>query len=168
MKKILLCLLCFVALLGCIACSGNGEEAKAYVFRYDGTELAIDGELPAILEALGKYDRHETKPSCNHDGDAHFYYYGTKFELESYPKDGKDRLYRITLYDDTVKTAEGICIGDNKDAVTKAYGEATEEKGRTLLYRAGDMYLRFHLSKEDRVAQIDYLHPDALKNENQG
>ena len=164
MKKILLCLLCVVAIVGCVSCGGgkNGSSKEAYVFKYNGASIAIDDELPVVLEAIGKYDRSETKPSCNHDGDAHFYYYGTKIELESYPKGGKDYLYKITLFDDTVKTVEGIRVGDEKDAVIRAYGEAENQEGSTLLYHAGNMYLKFFFSKNDTVSQIQYLHPDAI------
>lgn len=163
-KKILSCMLCMLMLFTCVACSNtNASASKAYVFSYNGAEIAIDDELDGVLAALGSYDRHETSPSCNHDGDAHFYYYGTKIELESYPKNGKDLLYKITLFDDTVKTAEGIRIGDTKDAVIKAYGDAAEEKGTALRYRAGDMYLQFNFTKDGLVSQIQYLHPDAVK-----
>lgn len=163
MKKLIACLLCSIALLGCVACSGGDEpKGKAYVFQYNGAEIKIDEDLDLVLEAIGKYDRHESSPSCNHDGDAHFYYYGTKIELESYPKGGKDLLYKITLFDDTVKTAEGIRIGDSRDEVIKAYGDGAQEKGSALLYRAGDMYLQFNFNKEGLVSQIQYLHPDAI------
>ena len=164
MKKLIAGLLCAMALVGCVACGGGDQSGtrEAYVFKYNGVEIAIDTELSAVLAAIGSYDRHESSPSCNHDGDAHFYYYGTKIELESYPKDGKDLLYKITLFDDTVKTAEGIRIGDSKEDVIRAYGEATQQKGSALIYRAGDMYLQFNLTKDDTVSQIQYLHPDAI------
>ncbi|MBE6590018.1 MAG: hypothetical protein E7643_07545 [Ruminococcaceae bacterium] len=165
MKKIIAGLLFVCALLGCVSCAGGGNgAAQAYVFVYDGVEVSIDAELSSLIEELGKYDRHETSPSCNHDGDAHFYYYGTQVEIESYPKNGKDYVYKVTLFDDTVKTEEGIRIGDSREDVTDAYGEATEEKGSALLYRAGNMYLQFTFSKgeDGKVTQIQYVHPDAI------
>ena len=146
MKRILACALCILTLLCFVACAGGaGGASKAYVFKHNDGEVSVDMELSAALGVLGKHDRHDTSPSCNHEGDAHFYYYGTKIELESYPKNGKDYVYKITLFDDTVKTAEGVRIGDARDAVTDAYGSPTEEKGNALIYRAGNMYLRFHI-----------------------
>lgn len=161
MKKILSLALCVLMLLASVACAAGGSS-KAYAFKYNGSEISVDMEMSSALAALGRYDRQETSPSCNHDGDAHFYYYGTKLEVETYPKNGKDYVYKITLFDDTVATAEGVRIGNARDAVTEAYGNPTEEKGNALIYRAGNMYLRFHISNSGRVSQIQYLHPDAI------
>ena len=45
-----------------------------------------------------------------------FWYYDS-FTLQGYQKNGVDVVYSVTFMDDTVKTKEGIKIGDSKDKV---------------------------------------------------
>ena len=39
----------------------------------------------------------------------------SSFTLQGYQKNGVDVVYSVTFMDDTVKTKEGIKIGDSKD-----------------------------------------------------
>ena len=48
-KKILSCMLCMLMLFTCVACSNtNASASKAYVFSYNGAEIAIDDELDGV------------------------------------------------------------------------------------------------------------------------
>jgi hypothetical protein len=151
-----------------ISCGGGDTAGDAdYTFEKGKTVIAIHGDMEPILAALGDWNDYEEKPSCGFSGISKLYVYGS-FEIETYPVDGKDYVYRVELYDDTVATAEGIRIGQTREQVIETYGEADKESTTLLTYRAPNMYLRFRFSSDGLVSKIIYLHPNAIQDENQG
>ncbi len=60
----------------------------------------------------------------------------------------------VILKDDSVSTAEGICIGDSLEKLLEAYGEGVQENGM-LVYSRDGMKLCFIL-QEDSVVSIEY------------
>jgi len=168
MKKIFCMLLCLLMLAGTVSCGGtdatNGMDQKDYVFKQGSTEIAIHGDVAPILKALGeRIAEDDPSPSCGFPGMSWVYTYAG-FEIETYPTDGKDYVYRVELYDDTAATAEGIRIGQTREQVIETYGEADKESTTLLTYRAPNMYLRFRFSSDGLVRKIIYLHPTAVEN----
>ena len=131
------------------------EESSKYIYDYNGTQLKIDGDLTEYTSKLGepKGGYYEAK-SCAFDGMDKFYYYDS-VTLQGYQKDGKDKLYSITLMDDAVKTKEGIRVGDKKDKVVSAYGNTYTEPDGQLQYQSGNTTLAFVI-KDDMVESIIY------------
>ena len=69
-------------------------------------------------------------------------------------------VYAITFDDDTVKTKEGVKIGDSKEKMTSAYGSNYKQDGNMYSYVSGNMELQFTV-KDEVVMGITY----ALKAE---
>jgi hypothetical protein len=148
MKKILS--LCWVILLlTCLftACQKAQEEQNVgeYVFAVGEVSIAIDAKAAPILESLGAWKDYAESPSCAFEGMDKVYTYAG-FEVQTYPMNGKDYVYMVMLYDDTVATPEGVRIGQDTAAVTAAYGEPTQQTDTALIYQAQGMRLEFLLT----------------------
>ena len=76
------------------------------------------------------------------------------FELDTYPQGEVDHISAVVFKDDSVATAEGICIGDTREKLEEAYGAGTEEGGM-LVYAKDGMKLCFIL-QGDEVVSIEY------------
>lgn len=151
-------LLMLCGICGLVSCGGGEnppEEKQNYVFAVSGTEIAIDADAAPILEALGAWRDYSESNSCAFVGLDKVYTYGG-FELQTYPKDGKDYVYMVELYDDSVTTKEGIAIGASKDAVTAAYGNADQQTDNSLTYTGKTMHLTFLFREDGSVGKIQY------------
>ena len=60
----------------------------------------------------------------------------------------------MILKDDSIATAEGVCIGDSLEKLQEVYGEATLENGM-LIYAKDGMKLCF-IMQDDSVISIEY------------
>lgn len=161
MKRILCFLAAIMLCMSLVSCGGTNDAKEAYTFRKGNVEIAIGDEVAPVLEALGDWNDYDEKPSCGFSGISKLYVYGS-FEIETYPVDGKDYVYSVKLYDDSVATAEGIRIGSSKAQVVEVYGDADSESGTILTYRAKNMYLQFIFNAAGVVSNIYYLHPKAV------
>ena len=154
--------------VGLTACGGskgteNGSTTQqqsqntstGYVFTTNGVNIAIDEKIEDITSKLGdpKGGYYEAK-SCAFDGMDKFWYYDS-FTLQGYQKNGVDVVYSVTFMDDTVKTKEGIKIGDSKDKVISAYGSSYKEENGQIKYESGNMVLSFAI-KDNAVTSIVY------------
>lgn len=158
MKKWLCIALCALTLFLCVSCAPAEEEVKpAYQFKSGSTEIAVGANVGPILEKLGSYIDYRESPSCYFSGTDKIYIYNG-FELHTYPDGGKDYVYLILLYDDTVATAEGVRLGASKKDVTKVYGDPDQSTNTSLIYACDGMYMEFFL-EEGVVVEIQYQHP---------
>ncbi len=148
------CALC--ALASCVRGAETPPEGKKnYVLTVGTTEIAVDADAAPILEALGEWRDYSESNSCAFVGLDKVYTYGG-FELQTYPKDGRDYVYMVELYDDSVATREGIAIGASRDAVTKAYGDADQQTDTSLTYTGKSMHLTFLFREDGSVGKIQY------------
>lgn len=120
MKRILLLLLILLCLTGCGAPEGP-ETQENFTFTYSGVEITLHGDAAPVLAALGEPKSYTEEASCAFEGLDKTYYYGP-FYLTTYPMEDKDRVYTLWFADDTVSTAEGICIGSTQTQVEEVYG----------------------------------------------
>lgn len=141
---------------GDAATSQDTQTTKGDVYTYDlnGTKVALHAEMAPIVEDLGEADSYFESESCAFQGLDKVYTYGSVV-ITTYPVDNVDYVYSIELKDDTVETAEGICIGASKDDVTAAYGDPAEDTGTALVYEKGESTLSFIL-EDDAVSSIVY------------
>ncbi len=127
--------------------------AKGYVFMTGGITVEMDGDMNPILAALGEPVSYFEAASCAFEGlDKTYTYNG--FEIDTYPAQDKDLISAVILKDDSVTTAEGICIGDSLEKVQGAYGEGEQENGM-VVYEKDGMKLCFIL-QEDSIVSIEY------------
>lgn len=126
----------------------NEQEVKAanigdkFTFTYKGTSINMHEEFEPILEELGEPKSYTEEDSSAFEGLDKKYVF-TSFVVTTYPDNGKDRVESVTFLDDTVSTADGICIGDAQERVEETYGEE--------FYTGGSAYI---ISKEDTTLVI--------------
>lgn len=126
---------------------------KGYVFVTGGVTVEMDGDMAPILAALGEPAFYFEAASCAFEGlDKTYTYNG--FEIDTYPGQDKDLVSAVILKDDSVTTAEGICIGDSLEKVLEAYGEGDQENGM-VVYEKDGMKLCFIL-QDDGIVSIEY------------
>lgn len=161
MKKYIARILCFVMVMamlaGCGTEQGNsGTNNKAgYTLTVNGKQLYIDGSAE-LTEDIGTPQGGTYEAlSCVFEGKDTFYYYDG-FTVQTYEKDGKKYIYAITIEDDTVKTDEGVKIGDSFAEVTGSYGTGYTAAGNAYTYAKDNMTLTFTI-ENDKVAGISYM-----------
>lgn len=166
-RKVIIAVLAIMLVANLVACNKSNEvsnettananqqqQGDGYTFKAKNLEMKVDGDISAYTKELGepKEGYYEAK-SCAFEGYDKFWYYGA-FTLQAYQKDGKDLVYIITLNDDTVKTKEGVKIGDSKEKMESAYGVAKESAGKSV-YKSGNTVLSF-IVKDDVIQGIEY------------
>jgi hypothetical protein len=131
-----------------------------YYFDYYGTPVYLGDLMANVLTSLGAENEFYEAPSCAYDGMAKMYVYGG-FELATYIRDANDadRLYSITLFDDSVTTAEGAYIGQSFEDVTALYGDGYEEIPGAYLYGKDGAVLSFTV-EDGEVTVIQYYVQD--------
>ena len=126
---------------------------KGYVFVTGGVTVEMDGDMAPVLAALGEPASYFEAASCAFGGLDKIYTYNG-FEIDTYPAQDTDLVSAVILKDDSVTTAEGICIGDSLEKLLAAYGEGNRENGM-LVYEKDGMKLCFIL-QDDSVISIEY------------
>ncbi len=129
-------------------------EAKGYVFKVKDTTVSVDADAAPIIEKLGEPLSYYEAASCAFEGLDKIYTY-SGFELMTYPAKDKDCVSSVTLKDDSVATAEGICIGDSLDKLKQVYGSDGKEESGAVVYAKDGMKLNFIL-KNGEIASIEY------------
>lgn len=133
--------------------SGGETDYKGYVFNYSGTLVGVDADAAPIIKALGEPASYYEAASCAFEGlDKTYTYRG--FEIDTYPEGDKDYVSAVVLKDDSVQTAEGICIGDSREKLQQKYGDGATE-GSALVYAKDGMKLCFIL-QNDEIVSIEY------------
>lgn len=134
--------------------AGAGSMGGGYVFEADGVQIAVDGDMAPVAEALGEPSSYFEEPSCAAQGIAKLYTY-PGFTVETYPDGDKDLVASVILKDDTVATPEGVDLSMTREQVIEIYGNGGQEAAGSLTYEKGGMKLRFILDG-DYIAAIEY------------
>lgn len=164
MKKLLSVLLVIGMLTLCLAgCdeqpakdpdNGTPDASNCYSFTYNNVTMAIHGEAAQAVAALGEPKSYTEETSCAFEGLDKTYYYGG-FYLETYPQGETDHVSSIWFADDSVSTAEGVCIGDDQAKVEAAYG-ADAYNGTNAYELTKDASKLTILLKDGAVSSIQY------------
>lgn len=166
MKRRVLALLLAVSCVFLCACGGGGgtasgnnsenkpEKETSYIFTYDGMEISVNEDIESVVNKLGEPIAYYEAASCAFEGMDKFYTYSS-FQLDTYPKDGKDMVASIYFKDDLVKTTEGISLYMTKADMIQAYGEATTVNDNEYIYEKGNGCLYFILDG-DEIISIEY------------
>ena len=143
MKRFISLALACLLLVCFVGCDG-GVEAKNYVFNAGGVEIKVGGDADAVVSALGEAQNLVETPSCGGgaEPDREYTYAGFKFNTVN--ENGKNKIVKLIITDDSISTPEGIFIGDGREAVIEVYGENfTENASGTLIYTDGEVSLMF-------------------------
>lgn len=143
--------------------TGIGESDESiikkdgFIFIYNGTTVYLGEYSERVLEELGDARECIEGDSCTSDGIMIKYYYNG-FDFSTYVKEEtqRERIFSITLTDDTVTTAEGIYIGQTVADMTAVYGTEYEEfVGFYYRYTKGGIGLSFDVDG-DIITAITY------------
>ena len=155
MKKVSL-ILAVLMLLTTVFVACDQNSGQEYIFSYNGQAIRIGDDGNTVASALGTYTDYIEEDSCGGEGpDKTFVYPG--FRYDTVMTGGVDRIVKIVLTDDSVKTPQGIKIGDAKSAVIAAYGDSfTETADGGLVYTDGACRLMFGI-RDGVVTAIHYI-----------
>ncbi len=92
------------------------------IFKTDGTEFPLDTDVSPLLEVFGEDYTLTTAPSCLYDGEDKVFDYSFA-SIFTYPKDGKDLIDEIFIFDGNYQTNKGIKIGSTLGEVKAQYGD---------------------------------------------
>lgn len=180
MKKLFVLLLAAMMIMSLAACGGNAADEQmitrateapgaaeaetpaetvktpganqTFGFVADGVKLVPGAAFDAsrLPEASSTYEA----PSCAVEGMNVVYNYDS-FELTTYDEGNGEIIYSIYLLDPNITTPEGLALGDDAQTARDLLGEAFEEEGSAITYRAGKTMLCLVL-EDDTVASIEY------------
>lgn len=137
--------------------AGNdeAEETKGgYLFERNGVSIAIEEDAQPVLEKIEEPTSVYESASCAF-GDLDRVYTYDGFEVNTYTMDEAEYISLIVIRDESVKTAEGISIGNTVEEVIDVYGEPDVEETTMLTYAKDHMKLCFFI-QDDEVISIEY------------
>ena len=154
MKRMLIAV-CVLALLftGCAASRGTSPEEKTedhFSFQAGEVTVTLNAPAEAILEALGQSQAYTKAESCGLCAAVDTYCCDGFFLNVQPDGEGEDRITGFWFTDGSVKTPEGVGIGDSRDAVKTAYGSFS---GDVYMRRKGEERMLILLDG-DRVSSI--------------
>ena len=117
-------------------------DDAGYYFEYNGVKIRVNVNAADTIAALGDDYFYFEADSCAGIGKSKTYTYGNNaFVISTVPVDDFDLITNVTLFDDSVATPEGICIGSSYDDVIAAYQQPTSEIDGLLTYELNDTML---------------------------
>ena len=128
--------------------------APNFVFSVNGTEIRISDESDPIVAKLGTPLSTFDAPSCAFSGTSYTYNY-PGYKLETYPDNGVNRVYSVTLTDDTVTTPEGLKVSDTAETVKAKLGAPAKDTNTFVQYTTEGAELTFFFEEK----QIVYSYP---------
>ena len=171
MKKLICLILAALAAFNLVACGGgaaadnntdNGNQngntpvaaTDGYVFKYNGTEIAMHAEAAPIIKALGEPKSYSEEASCAFTGLDKTYFYGS-FYLQTYPVGDKDYVFGVWFADDSVQTNEGVYVGMAQADVEAVYGADSYNGTNAYLLTKGMSKLTV-IIKDGAVSSVQY------------
>ncbi len=136
----------------------NSPDAAEYYFMADTVKL-IPGEkfdAAALPEPSATFEI----PSCAFEGTDKVYNYET-FEVTAFNDGTNEVIYSVYLLEPTVKTPEGLAVGDDAAEIKKLYGDPKQVNGNEWVYTNGkvDIYM---IVNNETVISIEYRMVNAL------
>ena len=131
-----------------------------FTFSYSGADICMGEYIENIMPSLGPESDSSVSDSCTSEGMMVIYVYGG-VEISAYAKTEADeyRIFSATFRDDSVATAEGICIGQPAGEMLSAYeaynGDHEELDGFYYKYFKNGTALSFDV-ENDVVIGITY------------
>ena len=165
MKKLTAMILMLALVLAMTACGGEAAEPQAqveitrateapdqgYSLEFQGLKLVPGDAFDAakLPEAQSVYE----VPSCAIEGTDNVYSYGG-LEVTAFNDGSGEMIYSLYLMDASVKTDEGLAVGDAEDRITEIYGQEHQGAENEYLYTRGGTELRV-LVQDGQVLSIE-------------
>ena len=131
------------------------SEDETFVFEVGDVRIKMHEKSNPILEALGDEDTFFEAESCAFQGKDRMYGYGS-YEVITYELEGEEYVLGVVLYDDTVKTKEGLRLFEDKEKVLSLYGTPQSGNDKLLVYEDEITSISFVLNDANQVVSIEY------------
>lgn len=164
MKKIIIAVIvALVVIVGCVFLfSGNGDDVKTsksnkketFGLKYENVDITPGVNFKK--DKIKKEAEITVVPSCAIDGNDNNYKYDN-IEITTNDYGDKEVVYSVYFLNDSVKTNEGVKIGDSKDDVKKAYPDVDDSVSATYTYDKDGVRVMFHM-EDDVVKSIEYIY----------
>lgn len=147
-----------LALALCFTACGGSSSSDAYVFKANGTEIAIGAPAKATIGALGDWVSMNSSESCGGISGKDYIYSYNGFRVYTTPAQNGDIVCKIELTDDSVSTPEGVRVGmTESEAKTAMKGKGTADTGNgNLVYTADGMKLQI-ICRDGYVTGVIYV-----------
>lgn len=156
MKKFLIIFTVLILVTGCGNTSSKDtkKESTGYEINIKGKDISVGSEFSIIKDLLGEDFEYQEIESCAFEGKDSIYTYDN-LEIYNYHDKDIEKIYTITLLDDTISTKEGIKIGSTIVEMKKTYGHDYEETIGAYVYTKDNTILTF-ITEDDIVTSIEY------------
>lgn len=131
---------------------GASTSSKKFYINYNSVKIEVGADATKVITSLGSNYTSQEGEVCGFDEKDIVYTYGG-LEITSHKKGTSEKITKIKLLNDSVKTPEGITIGSSKDAVISAYGSKYTSSGENIRYTSGTSVLEVYLSN-DKVTNL--------------
>lgn len=140
------------------AAAASSIAAEDTVFTYNGVSVELNGDAQAAIDALGEPVSTSSQATCHGtEGDDKTYVYDG-FSVNTYPKDGQDRVLEVVVTSSDIPTAKGVKVGDSLDAVKAAYGDGYRQVAAYYAYETNDGKSIQFAVVDNLVTEIDYYY----------
>lgn len=164
MKKVIIAIcVVLVVIVGCVFLFGGNDndnvstnkanKKEKFGLKYENVDVT-----PGVNFSKDKIKKEaevSVIPSCAIEGNDNIYKYDN-VEITTNDYGDKEVVYSIYFLNDTVKTNEGIKIGDSKEDVKKAYPDI-DDSVATYTYDKDGVRVMFTI-ENDVVKAIEYIY----------
>ncbi|MEE1115446.1 MAG: hypothetical protein UH851_01145 [Clostridia bacterium] len=154
MKRII-CMICTLLIISCLICScgGNEDGGNEYKLVYKNTTLKVGDAFK--VDKIGTPNKVMEKEGCAGVGAEREYIFDG-ISIYTYETKNGEIITWISLTDDSISTPENIKVGDSKDDMESAYGEALSYDNESVaVCRSGNTKLAFEL-RDGYIVKIQY------------
>ncbi|MDR0812933.1 MAG: hypothetical protein LBO63_02875 [Oscillospiraceae bacterium] len=146
------------------AAPGIGVATDGWVLTYKGADIYLGSKLDDLIAKVGEpTGRHETA-DCAFGAVGYtidFRDSSTYLRLTTTQFDGVDCIMTIEFMDDSVKTNEGLQLGDSADKVKEALGEPQETQDTIWKYIKGGTSLWITVEGAE-ITNVQYFYDAAV------
>lgn len=148
-------ILLFMSAIIFVGCSFRRNEGNDNYYIEEGQEKIYPNmKASEIKTILDKKESYSEKEGCA--GAKCIKVYGYKdFEIWTYNDNDIEKVLKVIVKGNKVKTKSGLTIGDSKEKVKKLYGDDFLDDDGNMKYEKQKLNITVKIS-DDKVIQIEY------------
>ena len=151
MKKVIILIIISVFLTACnIAHSKNEQNTpEEYYLTINDIDIKPNMFFNTVKSLLGPFNDYR----YDDNQDIVFEYNG--FEILTYSDNNTEKVKRIRITNEEIKTNEGLKIGDPEELIPNIYGKNYKIDGNKINYKLNNTYLSFTI-ENGIIIEVDY------------
>lgn len=130
------------------------EEVSGWYFEGNGVKLVPGMDAGGLKDLLGEPNFFFEAESCAFEGMDRIYTYNG-FEVYTADPGDAETISSILMIDDSVKTPEGLRLGDSVDKMVSLYGDSYEQNFETYFYYQDNLILIF-VFEDGVLVSVEY------------